>query len=191
MCRPAGPCYGLPDPPSRRVPASWSRTDTAAVAAPAMVVTTLTRVIRAVAFDIGETLISDTRYWATWADWLEVPHHTVAALVGAVVAQGRDNADALRLIRPGLDVATERAAMEAAGRDPQLNDTDLYPDVRPALSALREAGLRVVIAGNQAARAGESVRALDLPADTIDPQVIAAADWRVNTLTDLVEAITT
>jgi FMN phosphatase YigB (HAD superfamily) len=128
-----------------------------------------------VAFDVGETLVRDDRTWAIWADWLGVPRHTVSALVGAVVAQGRDNADALRLIRPGLDVAAERAAMEDAGRGEQLEETDLYPDVRPALSRLREAGIRVVVAGNQTARAGELLRALELPADLI----VTSEEWGV------------
>lgn len=127
------------------------------------------------AFDVGETLVRDDRTWAIWADWLGVPRHTVSALVGAVVAQGRDNADALRLIRPGLDVAAERAAMEDAGRGEQLEETDLYPDVRPALSRLREAGIRVVVAGNQTARAGELLRALELPADLI----VTSEEWGV------------
>lgn len=39
-------------------------------------------------FDIGETLVRDDRYWASWADWLGVPRHTLSALVGAVTAQG-------------------------------------------------------------------------------------------------------
>lgn len=90
--------------------------------------------IRAVAFDIGETLVRDDRYWAAWADWLDVPRHTLSALVGAVVAQGRDNADAVRLLRPGTDIRAERAAMEAAGSGEQLDESDLYPDVRPALA---------------------------------------------------------
>ncbi|MEV3989492.1 hypothetical protein AB0J57_11300 [Streptomyces sp. NPDC049837] len=68
-----------------------------------------------IVFDIGETLTRDDRYWGSWADWLGVPRHTVAALVGAVTAQGRDNADALRLLRPGIDLAAEYAAREAAG----------------------------------------------------------------------------
>jgi HAD superfamily hydrolase (TIGR01662 family) len=131
--------------------------------------------IRAVAFDIGETLVRDDRYWQTWADWLGVPRHTVSALVGAVVAQGRDNADALRLIKPGFDVHAERAAMEAAGRGERLDETDLYPDVRPALAALRHAGLRVIIAGNQTAKVGDMLRALDLPADLI----ATSAEWGV------------
>lgn len=123
--------------------------------------------IRTVALDIGETLVRDDRYWGSWADWLGVPRHTLAALVGAVVGQGRDSADALRLLRPGIDIGAEYAAREAAGRGEHLDDTDLYPDVRPALAALRQAGLRVVVAGNQTARAGLLLRALDLPADAI------------------------
>ncbi|MGA5407201.1 HAD family hydrolase [Streptomyces lavendulocolor] len=123
--------------------------------------------IRAVALDIGETLVRDDRYWASWADWLGVPRHTLAALVGAVVAQGRDNADAIRLLRPGVDLAAEYRAREAAGRGERLDETDLYDDVRPALAALREVGVRVVVAGNQTRRAGELLRDLDLPADVI------------------------
>lgn len=131
--------------------------------------------IRAVAFDIGETLVSDSRYWADWADWLGVPHHTVSALVGAVVSQSRDNADALRLIKPALDIDAAFAAREAAGRGEHLDETDLYPDVRPALAAIRQAGLRVVIAGNQSARVGRLLRDLDLPADV----VATSAEWEV------------
>lgn len=131
--------------------------------------------IRAVAFDIGETLISDDRGWGAWADWLGVKQHTLSALVGAVVAQGRDNADALRLIRPGIDVEAERAAMERAGRGEILDESDLYPDVRPALGALRDAGVRVVVAGNQTARAAELLRSLDLPVDAL----ATSGEWGV------------
>lgn len=114
--------------------------------------------IEAVVFDVGETLVRDDRYWHGWADWLSVPRHTLSALVGAVVAQGRDNADAVRLLRPDIDIAAEYRAREAAGQGEDLDETDLYPDVRPALVALREAGTRVLIAGNQTARAGELLR---------------------------------
>ncbi|MDX2566102.1 HAD family hydrolase [Streptomyces scabiei] len=131
--------------------------------------------IRAVAFDVGETITRDDRYWNSWADWLDVPRHTLSALVGAVVAQGHDNAEAVRLIRPGIDIAAESRDREAAGRGEVLDETDLYDDVRPALSALRERGLRVIVAGNQTTRAGELLRALDLPADV----VVTSGEWGV------------
>jgi HAD superfamily hydrolase (TIGR01662 family) len=99
----------------------------------------------------------------------------VSALVGALVAQGRDNAEALRMLRPGIDLAAEYAAREAAGQGEFLDESDLYPDVRTALAELRTAGLRVVIAGNQTSRAGELLRSLDLPADA----VATSGEWGV------------
>ncbi|MFD2689167.1 HAD family hydrolase [Streptomyces phyllanthi] len=131
--------------------------------------------IETIVLNVGETITRDDRYWTSWADWLGIPRHTLSALVGAVVAQGRDNADALRLIRPGIDIAAEYAAREAAGRGEFLDESDLYDDVRPALSQLRELGVRVIIAGNQTSRAGELLRGLDLPADLI----VVSEDWGV------------
>lgn len=131
--------------------------------------------IRTVVLDVGETLTRDDRYWASWADWLGVPRHTLSALVGAVVVDGRDNADALRLLKPGIDVGAEYTAREAAGRGEQLDETDLYDDVRPALTALQQMGVRVVIAGNQSAKMGDLLRALQLPADL----VVTSAEWGV------------
>lgn len=131
--------------------------------------------IKTVVLDVGETITRDDRYWASWADWLGIPRHTLSALVGAVVAQGRDNADALRLARPGIDVTAEYQAREAAGRGEHLDESDLYDDVRPALSAVRQLGVRVVIAGNQTPRVGELLRDLDLPADLI----VTSGEWGV------------
>ncbi|WP_434096922.1 HAD family hydrolase [Streptomyces prasinus] len=132
-------------------------------------------VIETIVFDVGETLTRDDRYWASWADWLDIPRHTLSALVGAVVAQGKDNAEALRLVRPGIDVAAEYQARETAGRGEALDESDLYDDVRPALSALRELGVRVVVAGNQTVRAGQLLRDLDLPTDL----VVTSGEWGV------------
>lgn len=132
--------------------------------------------IRTVVLDIGETLTRDDRHWGSWADWLGVPRHTVSALVGAVVVDGRDHSDALRLLKPGFDPDAEYAAREAAGRGEQLDESDLYDDVRPALGALRDMGVRVVVAGNQSAKAGDLLRALRLPADL----VVTSAEWGVS-----------
>ncbi|MGF1425099.1 HAD family hydrolase [Kitasatospora sp. LaBMicrA B282] len=131
--------------------------------------------IRAVVCDIGETLTSDTRYWHDWATWLGVPTHTMSALVGSVLAQGLDNAEAIRIVRPGCDVPTEWEARRAAGHDEYLDETDLYPDVRPALQQLMEHGVWVGVAGNQNSRAAECLRRLGLPVDGI----AASAEWGV------------
>ena len=132
--------------------------------------------VRSVVLDVGETIVADGTFWGSWADWLGVPHHTLSALVGAVTALGHDNAEALRLIKPGFDLEAERAAREAApGHAESISESDLYPDVRPALSALREAGLWVGIAGNQTARAAQLLRELDLPVDAI----ATSGEWGV------------
>ncbi|MFF1418302.1 HAD family hydrolase [Streptomyces sp. NPDC058280] len=128
-----------------------------------------------IVFDVGETLVRDDRYWASWADWLGIPRHTISALVGAATVQNRDNADALRLIKPGIDVSEAYRAREAAGRGEHLDESDLYPDVRPALAGLQSLGIRVVLAGNQTVKAGELLRGLDLPADL----VVTSGEWGV------------
>src|SRR5262249_56520419 len=45
-------------------------------------------VIRSVVFDVGETLLDDTREFGAWADWIGVPRHTFSALLAIVGAQG-------------------------------------------------------------------------------------------------------
>lgn len=131
--------------------------------------------VRAVVFDVGETLVDDRRHWADWARWLGVSPHTLSALVGAVTALGHDNVEAIRLIRPDFDLETERRARERAGHGETIREEDLYPDVRPTLAALREAGLWVGIAGNQTARVASLLRGLDLPVDA----VATSGEWDV------------
>jgi N-acetyl-D-muramate 6-phosphate phosphatase len=103
-----------------------------------------------VIFDVGETLLDDSREFGAWADWIGVPRHTFSAVLGAVTAAGRDNAETFQYFRPGFDLATEREQREKAGAGENYCEADLYPDVRPALAALRKMGLWVGIAGNQA-----------------------------------------
>ncbi|MBT2401558.1 HAD family hydrolase [Streptomyces sp. ISL-100] len=116
--------------------------------------------IRAVVFDVGECLVDETREYGTWADWLGVPRHTFAAMFGAVIAQGRDYQDTFQEFQPGFDLYEQREARAAAGQPEHFDESDLYPDVRPALAALREAGLWLGIAGNQTVRAGGILRGL-------------------------------
>ncbi|MEU9099760.1 HAD family hydrolase [Streptomyces sp. NPDC048361] len=110
--------------------------------------------IRAVVFDVGECLVDETREYGTWADWLGVPHHTFAAMFGAVIAQGRDYREVFQEFRPGFDLYEQRQARADAGRPEHFDESDLYADVRPALAQLRADGLWLGIAGNQTVRAG-------------------------------------
>ncbi|MFJ6589918.1 HAD family hydrolase [Streptomyces violaceusniger] len=132
--------------------------------------------IRAVVFDVGECLVDETREYGTWADWLGVPRHTFATMFGAVIAQGRDYRETFQVFRPGFDLSEEREKRAQAGQPEHFGDGDLYSDVRPALTALRDAGLWVGIAGNQTVRAGGILRSLDLTADFIG----TSDDWGVS-----------
>ncbi|MFF3742674.1 HAD family hydrolase [Streptomyces kronopolitis] len=130
--------------------------------------------IRAVVFDVGECLVDETREYGTWADWLGVPRHTFAAMFGAVIAQGRDYREVFQEFRPSFDLYEERDARAAAGQPEHFDESDLYPDVRPALTKLRGDGLWLGIAGNQTVRAGGILR--DLFSDDVD-LIGTSDDW--------------
>jgi len=104
-----------------------------------------------VVFDLGETLVDETRNWETWADWLGVRPFDLFAVLGAVIARRQDHRMAFELLRPGFDLERERAALDASGRRWGFDASDLYPDAVPCLQQLRAAGLRIGIVGNQPA----------------------------------------
>ena len=131
--------------------------------------------IRAVVFDVGECLVDESREYGTWADWLGVPRHTFSAMFGAVIARGLDYRETFQIFAPGFDLAKQREARAAAGRPESYGEDDLYLDVRPALSRLREAGVWLGVAGNQTVRSGAILRSLGLPVDLI----ATSDDWGV------------
>jgi FMN phosphatase YigB (HAD superfamily) len=132
-------------------------------------------VIKAVVFDVGETLVDETREYGAWADWLGVPRHTFSAMFGAVIALGKDYRETFQYFRPGFDLTTERQRRVDAGRPETFTEQNLYSDARPCLSRLKEQGIWVGVAGNQTKRAGGILRDLDLPADMI----ATSDDWGV------------
>ena len=77
-------------------------------------------VIDAVVFDVGETLVDETREYGTWADWLGVPRHTFSAVFGAVIAMGMDYRDTFQYFRPGFNLDAERLRRADAGRAGEL-----------------------------------------------------------------------
>ncbi len=60
--------------------------------------------IVSVVFDVGETLLNDTREYGAWADWIGVPRHTFSAVMGVVTAAGRDIEETFQYFRPGFDL---------------------------------------------------------------------------------------
>jgi len=128
--------------------------------------------VTAVVFDVGETLLDDSREWGAWADWIGVSRHTFSTVLGAVTSSGRDNAETFQYFRPGFDVTRERRLREEAGCGEQIEEGDLYPDVRSSLAALRALGPWVGVAGNQTARAAGLLRALGL---TTSPRQVSGA----------------
>ncbi len=131
--------------------------------------------VAAVVFDVGETLLDDTAEWWAWADWIGVSRHTFSAVLGAVTAAGRDNAEVFEYFRPGFDLVGQRRGREESGGGERIGEQDLYPDVRPALTRLRDRGLWVGVTGNQTARAAQLLRALNLPVDA----VATSGEWGV------------
>lgn len=123
--------------------------------------------IDAVFFDVGGTLVDESREFAGWADWLGVSRHTLSAVFGSVVARGLDWQETFRTFRPGFDIEAERELRAAAGQAESFGEDDLYPDARSCLAALKGQGLLVGLAGNQPAHAETSLHALDLPVDVI------------------------
>ena len=131
--------------------------------------------IKAVVFDVGETLVDESREYGTWADWLGVPRHTFSAMFGATISAGKDYRETFQYFRPGFDLSIERQKRADAGQPESFGEENLYLDARPCLLRLRDLGFWVGIAGNQTKRAGGILRSLDLPADLI----ATSDDWGV------------
>ncbi|MDQ1689579.1 MAG: hypothetical protein QOK42_2554 [Frankiaceae bacterium] len=115
--------------------------------------------VRAVCFDVGETLISEERVWTDWAHWLGVPTITFLAELGAVIERRQHHLGVFDAFRPPgtFDVETERRALLESGRRVDFDATDLYPDALDCLRRLKAAGLRVAVAGNQPPAVSEAL----------------------------------
>ena len=70
--------------------------------------------MKAVFFDIGETLIDETRPWSVVANWLAIPQMSMFAVLGKLVAEHRDHRELFDIVRgiqgPRPVAITERTA---------------------------------------------------------------------------------
>jgi FMN phosphatase YigB (HAD superfamily) len=132
-------------------------------------------VIRAVFFDVGETLVDETRMWLGWAEHLDVSPLTFFAVLGAVIVRGEPHRRVFDHLAPGLDLAAAAAERKLAGRGYEIEPRDLYPDALPALAELKGQGLTVGVAGNQPEAAEAALARCGLIAD----HVASSARWGV------------
>jgi HAD superfamily hydrolase (TIGR01509 family) len=91
--------------------------------------------VRAVVFDIGETLVDETKMWERAADAAGVPRFTLMGVLGGLAARGEHHDHAWEL----LGVTKPDSSWEPA---------DFYPDALACIEALSARDLRVGAVGN-------------------------------------------
>jgi phosphoglycolate phosphatase-like HAD superfamily hydrolase len=96
--------------------------------------------VRAVCFDIGETLVDEARHWAAIRQKAGVPLLTLFGVLGGTAARAEHHARTFEIL--GIPAIS--------GPDYELRD--LYPDALPCLVELRRRGFVLGLAGNQPAR---------------------------------------
>jgi HAD superfamily hydrolase (TIGR01549 family) len=101
--------------------------------------------VEAVVFDVGETLIDETRLWERAADAAGAPRFTLMGIVGGLAARGEHHRRAWQIL--GLDQPP--ATWES---------DDFYADALPCLETLRRRGLLVGVVGNTLTEAEDLLR---------------------------------
>ena len=96
--------------------------------------------LRAVFFDVGETLVDEEHYWREVSRIAGVQPHVVWAALGKTIERGEEHWELWRHL--GLERPAATAGVVYA-------EADLYPDARPALAEVRASGVLVGVAGNQ------------------------------------------
>ena len=120
--------------------------------------------LKAIFFDVGETLIDETRLMQIWADTLGVGRDEFMAALDDVIFNNEPIRRVFERLRPGFDVAAARAQRRRDGSDFFIEARDLYADAKPCLSALKQQGLFVGIAGNQPPTAKATLESFGLDA---------------------------
>jgi FMN phosphatase YigB (HAD superfamily) len=115
--------------------------------------------LRAVVFDVGETLVDEERWWRRIADQTDLQPHVVWAALGVTIARGEEH-DAL-----WGHLGIEKP--DSPWSDVMYDSADLYPDAISCLEAVGDLGLRVGVAGNQTEALEGWARGAGLPVDVI------------------------
>jgi FMN phosphatase YigB (HAD superfamily) len=132
--------------------------------------------IKAVFFDVGGTLVDETRMLAGWADWLRVDRMEFYAAVGAAIEAQVPYRQVFDMVAPHVDMAVARRERAEAGDRFVIQPGDLYPDAAACIAACKARGLVVGIAGNQPAEAEAALLACGLDAH----HLAASERWGVS-----------
>jgi FMN phosphatase YigB (HAD superfamily) len=89
--------------------------------------------LKAVFFDVGETLIDESRMWRGWAAYLGVPAQEFLAALEDVIASGADHRRVFDRFRANFDIAAARRERTASGDSGMFAAEDLYAYAAPAL----------------------------------------------------------
>ena len=118
--------------------------------------------IKAVFFDVGETLICETEQWGHWADVLDISRLTFFAALGMVISNNWHHRKVFEVL--GTTYQDAVLKREKKGIAPwEIQASDFYPDAILCLSQLQAAGIEVGISGNQPEKTETILRVLELP----------------------------
>jgi HAD superfamily hydrolase (TIGR01509 family) len=115
--------------------------------------------VKAVFFDVGETLVDEERLWRVFAERSALQPHVVWAALGVTIERSEEH-DAL-----WGHLGIERPVTWWSDLPYDLED--LYPDAISCLDAVRALGLRTGVVGNQPAILERWAREAALPADVV------------------------
>jgi HAD superfamily hydrolase (TIGR01549 family) len=123
--------------------------------------------LKAIFFDVGETLIDETRLMHGWADTLGVDRNEFLAVLDDVIFRNEPIRRVFERMQPGFDFAAARLQRKRAGLEFFIEARDLYADAKACLATLKSQGLFVGIAGNQPQTAKAALESFGLDADLI------------------------
>jgi HAD superfamily hydrolase (TIGR01549 family) len=123
--------------------------------------------IRAIFFDVGETLIDEHRLYRDYAMRMEVTYEHFMEKIEEAMARREPVKNVFAAVKPGFDFKAARAQREAEGKKFVIGPHDLYPDAAPTLAALKARGYFIGIVGNQPATAEPMLRESGIVADFI------------------------
>lgn len=123
--------------------------------------------IRAVFFDVGETLVDEQRLYRDYAMRMEVTYEFFMAKIEEAMQRREPVRNVFDAVKPGFDFKAARAQRDAEGKKFVIGRHDLYDDAADSLSALKASGYFIGIVGNQPASAEIMLRESGLAADYI------------------------